>query len=250
MVFSAAYFFGVLYYVVPKFFHEDYAYLGGSLLGWKEEGGQAILHHIVSAKTAAYLIKIFGPFGFVSFFHPPTLILTFPILLQNLLVQRESVLSIFFQYTALLTPFVVISAIYGFTALRPTRVLIYYLLSCSLLMSGVSEFYVAYKEWKQWRPEFLEIQRAMEMIPESASVRTHEFFAPHLAHRKEVHIYENDNPREGGSEKAQGVDFVALYDSFLGDNPSTHFEKLKARGYAIGYQARGFSIFKNKMINL
>lgn len=251
MLFSSLYFYVVLYRLIPAWFQESYSYMSrGSFLGWNETGWSALWAHVFSLKTFSYLVKIFIPFGFLSFLHPPTLILTFPILMQNLLVPREAVRSIFFQYTALLTPFVAVSAIYGSFVFKSQRQLTLYVLSFALLFAGVSEFYVIERERGQWRPEYHEFKQQMNKIPAALSVRTHEFFAPHLAHRKEIHIYENDHPREGGAQKAQSADLVILYEKLLGDRPAAHFEKLMAQGYSVWQQKNGLVIFRRNGVRV
>ncbi len=66
-----------------------------------------------------YLIKIFGPVLFLPFAAPASLLPAAPTLFQNLLSARPETFSIYFQYTATITPFVFISAFYGYA--RVTR---------------------------------------------------------------------------------------------------------------------------------
>ncbi len=87
------------------------------------------------------------------------------------------------------------------------------------------------------------IHRLLETIPADVSVRTHEFFAPHVAHRKEVHIYENDHPHEGGSDAALSSEYVVLDAGLLGANAESHYQALRDRGYRQKASENGLHIF-------
>lgn len=71
------------------------------------------LRYISSAENLKYIIKIFAPVGFSSFFSPSTILLAFPTFAINLLSDWAPAKSIDTQYTATIIPFVFISAIYG-----------------------------------------------------------------------------------------------------------------------------------------
>lgn len=231
MLVSVLYFFTVIHVLIPRFFGEAYFYLDANFLAWKREGAGALLRHLLQPETVSYLIKIYGPLAFLSVLDFPAFLLTGPAIVQNLTARNEMVRSIFFQYTAFLTPFVFISAIDGAAKLRSKTLALYLILIPSFLMTGVSEYYVLKIHQDKRQPGYAAIQAMLREIPAEASLRTHEFFAPHAAHRKEIHIYENNHPREGGSEKARKAQYVVVADWLLGDDGARQIGELKARGY-------------------
>ncbi len=94
-------------------------------------------------------------------------------------------------------------------------------------------------------PHLAYIRSYLKTIPSNVSVRTHEFFASHLINRKELHIYENQHPKEGGSEKAQNADLVIIDEGFLKDAPSKEeqLQQLKVKGYQVIHEHDGFYVF-------
>ena len=257
MVMAVAVFLVDVYVIAPYFYGAPYFYFafysGGVIVSIK---------NLIRASTFTYLKKIFLPLCFFSFLSPSTLLLTAPILFQNLGAGGSFQQSIFFQYTAFLTPFVFVSAIFGFRNFlnaikqhRPNQVLrwkqfgIYWIVGCSLLLSGVSEYHIISEYKKQDTPHLGYIRQYLKTIPNGVSVRTHEFFAPHLANRRELHIYENQHPKEGGSEKAQNAELVVIDDGFLKDSPSKEdqIQTLKAKGYRIVHEHEGFYVFSRQL---
>lgn len=246
MVFSMTYFFMVLW-LIRYGFRQDYFYLEANILSWRRYGAVPLMNHLFQISSLAYLVKIFMPVGFLSFLNLPAFSLTWPMLVQNLISRNEMTRSIFFQYTAYLTPFVFISAIEGGRKVLNRRGGgIYYLVGCALLLAGVSEYHVLRTHLVKWTPRIQEIHESFERIPPEASVRTHEFFAPHLAHRRELHIYENDHPREGGSARAQTAYLVIVEKERLGANADKAVLNLQARGYILKQEDQGLMVFTRK----
>lgn len=250
MIFPVSYFFAVIRWVIPSFSGEEYFYLRGNFNAWEEEGISSFLRHLVSPASAVYLFKIFAPVGFLSFLDPGTLLLCGPMLLQNLTARNEMVRSIFFQYTAFLTPFVSISTIFGaahavhfFKKDGHDKVALYLLIT-TFLMSGVSDGYILYRHLAKFKPRMSIIKSALHEIPAHASVRTHEFLASHAAHRKQLHIYENQHPKEGASQAALTADYVVLDQVLLGAEAETHFRRLYEKGYRVVAQKEGLFIFR------
>lgn len=73
----------------------------------------AVLPYVFRKDTYEYLYNLLGPLGFVSFFSPPHLLIAGPEFAINLLSKSSAMRNIYFHYTAVITPFVIISAIYG-----------------------------------------------------------------------------------------------------------------------------------------
>jgi uncharacterized membrane protein/uncharacterized membrane protein YbhN (UPF0104 family)/dienelactone hydrolase len=74
--------------------------------------GKTILT-IFSLSKIYYLFQIFVHLGFLSFFSPAFLIFAIPDLMINTLSSNSQLSQIYYQYTATITPFIFISAIYG-----------------------------------------------------------------------------------------------------------------------------------------
>ena len=86
------------------------------------------------------------------------------------------------------------------------------------------------------------VKHELKSIPPDASVRTHEFLASHLAHRKQIHIYENNHPREGGSDKARTADCVVVDRLFLGEREDQALQELTQQGYRIVKSNDGLTV--------
>lgn len=86
-----------------------------------------------------YLIQLFAPFGFSSLLMPFYLIFAAPDFAINLLSNNSQLHEIYYQYTAAVTPFLVITSIYGIALLKRkfpkinNRLIILYLLTAALL---------------------------------------------------------------------------------------------------------------------
>lgn len=246
MCFSFAYLMFIIYWLIPAAFDSEYIYIGGNYLSWKDRGVLELAQHLLRKEALVYLIKIFAPLGFLSIMWPPAFMLTMPTLLQNLATGIEAHTSVFFQYTAYLTPFVFISAIYGAALLKkwlkPGVVLFF-----SLLMAGVSEFYIGQQYLAQDLPHAGEIQSFAANLDPAYSVRTHEALAPHFANRPGLHIFENNHPLEGGSEKALTADYTVLEASLLQD-PAAAASELTERGYVRDENYPSFYVFRREEI--
>lgn len=244
MIFSTVYFFVVIHMIIPAISKSPYFYLSGNFLAWKESGMGGLIQQVISTATASYLIKIFASTGFLSFLNPLSLMLCVPAILQNITARNEAVRSIFFQYTAFLTPFVFYSAMRGSARIHSFRKLAVLTLVPGLLFSGVSELYVIRRALRETKKSFSAMRAAFKRIPAQRSVRTHEFFAPHVADRIHLYIYENHNPKEGASPEALAADFVAIDRMYLGDRFEEACAGLLKQGYKQAVSMEGFRIFK------
>lgn len=72
-----------------------------------------VLQYIFRKETYEYMYKILGPVVFLSIFSPIHFAIAVPELAINILSKSEAMRDIYFHYTAVVTPFVMISAIYG-----------------------------------------------------------------------------------------------------------------------------------------
>lgn len=245
-----------IHWIIPYFNQEPYFYWSGNFGAWKDQGAGALIKHFLRPESLAYLIKIFAPLALFSFFSPTYFVLTLPALAQNLLSRNEMTHSIFFHYTAFLIPGVFISAVEGarrfmsqskqpLLTLKKTT---WALVLASILMAGVSDIYIATQAWLQRTPQSEAVHRFLRNspIPPEASVRTHEFLAPHFANRKHLFIYENNHPREGASLQAKQADYVILLSSLLSSNFQAEIQALKDLGYRLQSDSDEIFIFKRE----
>ena len=77
-----------------------------------------VLQVVTSPERLDYLNKLFQPLGFLSIFGFPFLIFAGPDLSINLLSSFSPMHQIYYQYSAGITPFIFISAIYGVKLIR------------------------------------------------------------------------------------------------------------------------------------
>jgi uncharacterized membrane protein len=244
MILSAAYFTAVVWQIIPGMSGREYFYLRSNYAlregcGWSQVAGR-----VLNRETGSYLIKIFAPLGFLSFFDAPSFLLNVPMLAQNLLSRNTQTRSIFFQYTALLTPFVFVSAIFGARRFAARAWGIPYLIVCVFLMAGVSEYYVIARTLSSVKAEDPHKRAILRGIPVEASVRANEFLAPHLAHRREIHVYENNHPDEGGSRKARTADYVVVDRDLMGPAAGAEIDALRSQGYEIQDALAGLTVFR------
>lgn len=87
------------------------------------------------ADTYSYLLWIFGPLGFLSFFSPLQLLIAFPEFAINLLSNNANQRMIIYHYTAILQPFVFIAAIYGLKRLVNYKTMSVFIISITLIFA-------------------------------------------------------------------------------------------------------------------
>ncbi|OGK13066.1 hypothetical protein A3C98_03060 [Candidatus Roizmanbacteria bacterium RIFCSPHIGHO2_02_FULL_37_15] len=72
--------------------------------------------------TWRYFVNLLAPIGFLSLFSPIQLIIALPEFAINLLSNNPNMRNINYQYTAVITPFVFVSAIYGVKKLIDSKI--------------------------------------------------------------------------------------------------------------------------------
>jgi len=73
-----------------------------------------VLQYLLKKDTLAYFLNIFGPIGFLSFLSPLHLFIAAPEFSINILSRSDAMRNIYFHYSAVTTPFVMLSAMYGY----------------------------------------------------------------------------------------------------------------------------------------
>lgn len=201
-----------------------------------------------------YLKQLFLPLGYLSLLAPWFIIFAGPDLLINLLSNNSQMYQIYYQYTAVITPFLFLGAIYGiaflkkFSVLRShISILIIYLLSTSLYTayafgplpgSQDANLDMVIKPL----PQRAVVDTYIKTIPENVSIAASNNVASHLTHRKELYILPL------GIEKADMIVFL-LDDSQPPASLQLETDLLKKlksdKTYKLLTESEGFVVFKN-----
>src|SRR3989338_8887763 len=153
----------------------------------------AITKYAFTQRKILYLLKLFLPTGLLGFLSPTVLLITVPIFMQNLLSAAPTHAEIYFQYVALLIPFIFASTIYGCSKLlnhnslqNKSILLAGFLLIviASGIFLGAPQFYFArYIKAYQINDFTKEKDKIVKLIPKDASIIATFQFLPKLAHR-------------------------------------------------------------------
>lgn len=73
-----------------------------------------IFYALIQPERFRYLYELLSPLAFLSLLSPLHLLIALPELLINLLSSNDSMRNTYFHYTSVITPFVFISAVYGY----------------------------------------------------------------------------------------------------------------------------------------
>ncbi len=255
MIVSAALFAASVFWLVPYLSGGLYLYRGNydQVLSHPVSG---ILRSLLNLDALEYALKIFSPFLFLPFLHLPTLMLTFPVLFQNMISENPVMRSFGYHYTTGLTPFVFISAIYGFSVLKEKlrwvqshELLVGILfLFVALLRSGPSEYFYYADTLSHLSAHRHIVRERLKVIPEGVSVLTHNNFIPQMANRKFIYQFDYASPPTKGETAVKlSVDYVIFDREFWepGTPPleDTLAELLKA-GYYVSDRAKDFYVMK------
>lgn len=77
-----------------------------------------VFQAVFRKESLDYLVLLLSPLGFFSLLSPFYLCIAFPELMMNLISKNESMRTIYFQYSAVLIPFIFISSLYGYVQLQ------------------------------------------------------------------------------------------------------------------------------------
>ncbi len=251
----------VLFYLtthtfIPLMNGAHYAYISNYNYLFTGKWGNHLPLIVQPLGVLEYLYKIFLPLGFLSFLHPPTLLLALPVLFQNMLSRSPSMHSIAFQYTAGLTPGVFISAIFGTTVLlrffngnRYEKLLRIGMLGAMIMLSvalaGRPERHYFFKYKTSLKEEHKRlVKKAIRQIPERFSVIANENLGPHMSHRFQVNQFEDYQRMPEGSTYSLVSDLVILDRELTAKDINSEVKKVQDSGYKIVYQVDGFYIFQ------
>ncbi|MCK5737722.1 DUF2079 domain-containing protein [bacterium] len=169
-----------------------------------------------------YFIALLGPVAFFSILSPETLLIAAPVLALNLFSSYHYTHLIQHHYSAVIVPFVLISAILGARRIfdwvnkkwgpgkkqRDFREnvisgLLFLLIICSIVFFFKQSNVFDYKKWEV-TDHHKNIKSVIAEIPADASVSALNAMGPHIANRHEAYVF---------ADNVDEVDFV-LYDFY------------------------------------
>lgn len=217
--------------------------------------------NFLTVATASYVVKVFGPVAFLSFASPSTLLLAAPVFFQNTLARLPNMRSIFFHYSSGLAAPVFLSAVagartvltrprfgalwarLGFARAPRERALALALTAASFLSAGVWEYHIARVHWAKRDAHVAKVHAYLARVPKVVSVRTHRYFAPHLANRLYLYDVDDQNPTQGRSRYALQSRYALIDRRYVEDFGMAR-RTLARDGYRPVLRDDGFYIFE------
>ncbi len=114
---SVVLFFLMIRVIIPSFRNTD-SHLAG---GYYSTNIVDNIMRLLSKDTATYILSLFSPTLFISFLSPVHLLIALPEFAINILSRNTNMRELNYHYTALLTPIIFISSIYGAERLKKTQ---------------------------------------------------------------------------------------------------------------------------------
>jgi uncharacterized membrane protein len=183
---------------VPSDTLRRYAYLGsspGEMLETLVTRPLWVLRFLFGKEVRwLYLIQLLLPFAGRPLLAPLLLLPLLPALGHHLLSTNLSQVSIYFQYTATLLPFLVWAAAASLRHAPPRTVWVVVAATLAAnvvdpaLLARVGFPYAEVHGWERW-VDAAAVRRLAAEIPAEASVAASDAFAPHLAHRRRLWVY-------------------------------------------------------------
>ncbi len=198
-----------------------------------------------------YLLRVFGPLAFLPLFQRGWcwLLPVAPVLLQNTLAAYPKMYSVAFQYTAPMTPFLLLGAMDGARGLLEragsgklwaTPRTIGVALAAGLVAAG-GESQVFQARALRWDARYERIEPVVAAIPPGASVSAQAGIFSHVSHRHHVYLF---------PDRVGDVDYVVLdrrgflYSfQFSREEYERVLASLPERGYALVLEQDGFFVF-------
>ncbi len=250
--------FALTSYWMPLIGNRPYLYAGLLLTD-----PAVLVRHGLSWEGFAYLLKLAAPLAFLPLAAGSALWLPSGLFVANLISRHGFTRSIFFQYNGGLIGLLFACLCWGakrvLEAPAPDRpallrdfsgrerrasVLAAALLTSSLVMMGVPEFYLYTVYRGQMTPHAARVREVLASIPKERSLRTMQVMAPHAAHREKIFIFENTHPLEGGSLEAQRADYVAFDRRLWKYHTKRSLLDLIRKGYKLDFLEGGFYVFR------
>lgn len=219
---------------------------------------QKIIKIIFQQGQLDYLLKLFAPLGFVSIFAPFYLIFALPDLLINLLSNNRQLHEIYYQYSATITPFVFVSAIFGIKrVIKNFPKLSLLTISLFILLATLTSSYFFGPLPGAKNPnnlmfvkpqnDKLFIENFLSRIPRKYSIAATNNLGAHLSHRQNIFTIPQ------GLDKADVVVFL-LNDSFaqpsLGEQKKMAEKMKEDKSYSLVLEKDDFVVFKKRNLTL
>jgi len=176
-----------------------------------------VVQKIATEQNIEYIIDLFLPTGFLSFFSPIILFLSSPAIFLNLITGWPYAHSIQYHYTIAIIPFIFFSLIYGFSWVRkktmkikkynlnkiiPVIFMVIFLVSTIYGSFEIDHYDTSIRNidklFKYKIGEFFKKQEndkiryeAISLIPDNTSVSASYLLLPHLTHRKIIYMFPN-----------------------------------------------------------
>ena len=214
----------------------------------------SLVPKIFTAERLGYAIKVFSPFIYLPFLHVPTLCLTLPIFLQNLISSSGGMRSFNYHYFTGLTPFLFISTIYALARAEHQKTWIgkhlvwagFLLLFVSVLRSGVSEYWFFWNYRSHRSAHFDMIREKLREIPRSARVLTHNAFIPQACDRKYIYQFSYNVPPDKLFFAKKYAADVVVWDRRFWENDMESMESALKQfllvGFSLKFEQDGFYI--------
>lgn len=235
-------------------FYSDFGDSPSSLIKNMVFSPAKTIQTLTEADRVAYLKQLFLPMGYLSLLSPFFLIFAAPDLLINLLSSNKNMQQIYYQYTATITPFFLISAVYGvkllLTKLKqiPETVIAGFLCSMCLYaaflygpLPGAKHSNLAM--FVNQVPDRDSIHALIKKLPRNSKIAATNNLGAQLSNRKDIYTIPL------GIAEADYVAFL-LNDSFV--QPSLIVQKMLAmelrynENYVLLYEKGDFLVFKKR----
>ncbi len=207
---------------------------------------------VIEPDRQTFLWQLFSPLVLLSFAAPQFLLFMLPELFLYLLSSNNNLHQIYYQYTATLTPFIFIAAIYGFAKLRQKSIFfreVKSLMGMFLLAVFFAYFYSPLPfsgepntaMFTKVQENKKEINDYLASVPSHYSVAASNSLGSHLTNRKDIYTIPN------GLDKADLVLFL-LNDTTAYPSPQAHKDleqRLEKSGkFTLDYQIGDFVVLK------
>lgn len=157
-----------------------------------------VIKAIFTGDNLSYLNKLFLPLGFLSVFGFPLLIFASPDLAINLIGDNPSMKGVWNQYTATITPFIFISAIYGIRFINQlNKIKLFYISIFVVIMSMLGAYlygpmHFAKQPTNKNYVEAMEnkyvIDNYLESFPNETKLAVTNNLGAHLSYRKDIYL--------------------------------------------------------------
>lgn len=207
-IFSSIIFFTLFWYAIPSAafgqhfalsFFSDFGDSPGEVIKNILLNPVKVIQTITAPERLDYLRQLFIPLGYFSFLALPFLIFALPEIMINLLSSSAQMHQIYYQYSATITPFIFISAIYAIKLLvKKIPEVPYWGVSIMLIIFALSSAYsygpmfFAKKPQDAWYQRTLEnkevVDNYIESIPNDWVITASNNLGSHLSRRSQIFV--------------------------------------------------------------